>query len=177
MTQHICLSKTDDLINWYWEQSDLIFPGSIDEDGICQCGTEKLIEHSDKPNQMRTFLMIASFFDQMIYTHFREDYSRFRKRYHFPKVFSHPSIVGMASPSWLVYSYYGYDKKMDWNAAQPIALQLFTECLEYLATTGRNQGLLYDFLDMAEKETHLEFEPAAAQEILAILECVDVSDD
>ena len=133
---------TDELIKWYWEAFYSFLPNGSNEDGICQCGTENLIKHSDNPNKMRTFLMIASFIDQMMYTHFHEVYLRFRARYRFPKLYSHATIVGMANPGWLVYSYHGYDKMMDWKAARPIAIQLLTECLKFI-TSETNDKKFY----------------------------------
>lgn len=168
---------TDDLIKWFWETLDSYAPNESVEDGICQCATEKLIEQSDNPNQMRSFLMASAFIDQMIYTHFREIYPSFRERFHFPKLYSHATIVGMASPGWLVYSRYGYDKKMDWGAASLVALQLFTECLEFLFFTNSNQNMASRFVEIAEKEILIEFEPEAAQKMLTILSGVDIEND
>jgi hypothetical protein len=170
-------SFTDELIEWYWQQYSSLYPGCIDEGGICQCGSEKLIEHSDDPNQMRSFIMVAAFIDQMVYTHFYEVYPRFRERLRFPKLYSHPSIVGMASPSWLVYSYYDYDKKMDWEAARPIALLLLNGCLNFLSSESNGRELCKGFLDKAKEEIALEFEKGAAKELNVIMSEVENAND
>ena len=177
MAQKFRLTRTDRLIRWFWNQSDTLFPGIRKEDGICQCGTERLIDPSANPNQMRTVLMVSVFIDQMVYTHFRGEYAHFRDRFHFPKLFSHANFVGMANPSWLVYSYHGYDEKMDWEAAHPVAVHLFSDCLRYIASMDGDQDNVQEFLKIAETEVHLEFEPKAAQELLAILSGLGITDN
>ena len=148
----------------------------VDETGVCQCGTERVIDHSDNPERMRSFMMISVFIDQMVYTHFHHVYSRFQTRFRFPKLFSHGG-GGMARPSWFVYSYHDYDRKMDWELARPIAQQLFMDCLNYLVCETRDQGTYWQFLGIAEKEIKQDFEPEAAQRFLNILSGADRFED
>ena len=89
----------------------------------------------------------------MVYAHFSHVYPRFRDRFRFPKLHSHPG-AGMASSSWLVYPNHGYDKKMDWEAARPIAKVLLVECLAYLQNELGVDGATDLFLKAAEEEVH-----------------------
>jgi hypothetical protein len=140
------------LIDWFWR----LFPKDQLEHtpeskwGPCECGTERLIARSrGKPNQMRSFLLFSVFIDQMVYAHFPQAYSRFRERFRFPKLHSHPG-AGMASASWLVSPHHGYDKLMDWEAARPVAKVLLVECLEYLQSELSVDGATDLFLKAAE---------------------------
>ena len=162
------------LIDWFWQ----LFPKEQREHtpeskwGPCQCGTERLIARSrGKPNQMRSFLLFSVFIDQMVYARFPQVYSQFRGRFRFPKLHSHPG-AGMASSSWLVYPNHGYDKKMDWEAARPVAKVLFVECLEYLQSELSEDGATDLFLKAAEEEVHNfseGFEEYARQFIVEVI--------
>jgi hypothetical protein len=167
--------NTDELIEWFWQQF-LIFEDRTDQIGVCQCGTERVIDHSDNPERMRLFMMVSVFIDQMVYTHFHHVYPQFQIRFRFPKLFSH-SGGSMAKPSWFVYSYHGYDKKMNWDIARPIAQQLFTDCLKYLVSETKDQGAYWRFLGIAEKEIRQEFEPETAQKFLNISSGADRMED
>ena len=140
------------LIDWFWR----LFPKEQREHtpesnwGPCQCGTERLIARSrGKSNQMRSFLLFSVFIDQMVYAHFSHVYPRFRDRFRFPKLHSH-SACSMASSSWLVYPNHGYDKKLDWEAARPVAKVLFVECLAYLQNELGVDDATDHFLKAAE---------------------------
>ncbi len=113
--------------------------------------------------------MISVFIDQMIYTHFQDVYPEFRACFRFPKLYAH-TFGGMVSPSWLVYSHHGYDKKIDWTNAQPVATQLFNDCLSFLSDKIDCQ----QFLSLAAREIDKEFEPKAARKIREILSSVDI---
>jgi hypothetical protein len=162
------------LIDWFWR----LFPKEQLEHtpesrwGLCQCGTENLIARSrGNPNKMRTFLLFSVFIDQMVYAHFPQIYSQFRDRFRFPKLHSHPG-AGMASSSWLVYPSHGYDKRMDWEAARPIAKVLFVECLAYLQGELGVDGATDTFLKAAEgkvRDFWEGFEVQAGQIILEMI--------
>ena len=87
----------------------------------------------------------------MVYARFPQVSSQFRGRFRFPKLHSHPG-AGMASSSWLVYPNHGYDKKMDWEAARPVAKVLFVECLAYLQSELGVDGATDLFLKAAEEK-------------------------
>ena len=156
---------TDALIKWFWERF------GDDDDGLCQCGTERLISRSGNPNQLRSFLMISVFIDQLVSKHFIQTYPQFRDRFRFPKLYAH-GVSGMMGSSWLVYSRHGYDKKMNWETARPIALQLFNDCLKFLAAEINSSDISSRILGLAEDEARMEFEMTSEQAFLTLLSSV-----
>jgi hypothetical protein len=156
---------TDQLIEWY-KKSFLklsFYPFSERDWEVCQCGTEKLIASCrGNANRMRTFLLASSFIDQMIYSHYRQIYSRFRDRYTFPKLVMHGG-GGMASSSWVVSPYHGYDKLIDWEAARPIAKILFVDCLAFLQNELGDDYAKSVLLELIEAETRVEVEDQPGQ--------------
>jgi hypothetical protein len=169
------LTKTDKLIAWYWEELNSIFPNDLNADGICQCGTDKLIENSNSSNQMQSFMLFGVFIDQLVYTHFKEFYQQFQQRFRFPKLENHPTF-GMASPAWLVNSDHprrSQHGEIDWKAARPIAYQLFADCLNFLETKSKDNLFFDRFLAIANKEVNIEFGKDAAQKFKSILDDLD----
>lgn len=153
------------LINWFWKRiPKRSMEQFSDRDWeVCQCGTEKLIASCrGYANRMRTFLLISVFIDQIIYTHYRPVYPRFRDRFMFPKLVSHGGY-GMVSSSWLVYPKHGYDKLMDWDAARPIAKALFAGCLNFLQNELGAEYAMSGFIKLAAKEIRDEFEERSGQ--------------
>ena len=115
--------------------------------------------------------MISLFIDQLVYTHFSQVYPQFPDRLRFPKLYSHGGY-GMMGPGWLVYSRHGYDKKMNWETARPIALQMFNDCLKFLTTEIDSSEISRRFFDLAEDEARMEFKMLSAQEFLTMLSVV-----
>jgi|SaaInlStandDraft_7_1057024.scaffolds.fasta_scaffold124086_1 hypothetical protein len=168
MSDTIASLNVDDLIEWYWSQQPQSPGYGGWADGPCQCGTEMLIEASDDPNRMRSFLMFSVFIDQIVFTHFQDVYPKFRQRFKFPKLYAH-GVGGMANAGWLVNTHHGYDKKMNWNAARPIGYQLFKESFEFL----NNEIAVQSILKIAVCEAGKEFEREASVEVCAILSDVN----
>ena len=155
-------STTNQLFDHFWTLNRNPM-GNVHQDGegLCQCGTEKLIEKSANQNEMRTFLLVSVFIDQMIYTHFRAAYDRFSSNFRAPKLYSHGGY-GMMSAGWLVYPVHGYDRKMDWDMAQPIANALFVDALTELENIFGGSFDQERFLEIAEIEIRSEFTPTNA---------------
>ena len=101
-----------------------------EEKGFCQCYTEKFIEQSSDKVLMRSFLMISIFFDQLIYTHYSHHYNKFRSKFCFPKLFQH-GLGGHANPSWFIYRYHGYDKKVNWHSVRDVTKIITTDILNW----------------------------------------------
>jgi hypothetical protein len=132
-----------------------------EERGVCQCGTERLIESSRHPEEIRAFLLVGVFVDQLIYTHYGHLYAWFVERYRFPKLYAHGG-GGMASPSWLVYTRYGYDQLMDWSTGQSVADEIVKATVEFIREAeGDNQ--IGKFLEYCHDEINAEFEDETAQ--------------
>ena len=142
--------------------------GHSDTEGLCQCGTENLIERSARPNDMRTFLMVSVFVDQMIYTHYRQWYERFRGERQFPKLYSHGGY-GMMSASWLVYPVHGYDAQMDWEKAQTVASLLISDVVQIMNRISDDRFDEFDFFGIAEDEIRSEFPIQTRNEMLSLL--------
>ena len=118
------MNSATELIDWYWSEIDTLRSSDthhvLEDDGTCQCGTEKIIDDSSNPDQMRSFMMIGVLIDQMMWTHLHEMYSSFNSVFRYPKLNAHGS-PGMASPSWFTYTRHGYDKKVNWSVVSDVA--------------------------------------------------------
>ena len=102
-------NKAKKLVEAYWISHFRFWSssiGAIDEDGLCQCVASE--DPFDQPD-LRYFLFVSTFFDQLIHYNFKEIYSEFRATYKFPKIYVHegePYDV-MAHPSCFL----SYDRK------------------------------------------------------------------
>ena len=166
----VALPETaDQIIEWYKKRFKnwSLYPFPKRDWEVCQCGTEKLIASCrGYANKMRAFLLVSPFIDQMIYTHYRQIYSRFRDRYKFPKLVMHGG-AGMVSSSWVISPRHSYDKLMDWEAARPIPKVLFVDCLSFLqielgADLGADNAMS-GFMKGAAIEIRNEFEEKPGQ--------------
>jgi len=94
------MKNANDYIEWFWtEWIKIKNTQPNDEDGLCSCEFDIFIKNSSRPDQMRAFLLIGTLIDQMMYTHFKNIYDKFRLQYKYPKIYSHGG-PGMASPSY-----------------------------------------------------------------------------
>lgn len=51
----------------------------------------------------------------------------------------------MASPGWFVYSFHGYDKKMNWSSVYPVARALLGDLFKWLKRCPEGEELLRKF--------------------------------
>ena len=116
---------------------------------------------------MRTFAMLSVFVDQMMYCHFNFLYREFRLKFCYPKLYCH-SFGNMASPSWFIYSYHGYDKKMDWTTVRPVAKAIFGDLFRWLRDMPKGDMLATEFKWLMKLEIRSEFEMSAAEKLLYI---------
>jgi len=115
------------LIDWYWDELFFIrkklgkdrFVGNEDP---CQCETEQIIENSSSPKVIRSFMLIGVLLDQMMWTHYFDNYQTFRDKFKLPKLYSHGG-GGMSSPNWFVYSYNNYNNpnQINWITTKHVA--------------------------------------------------------
>ena len=163
------LKTANDYIEWFWKEfSTREQLTSHHNNGICQCSTEYFIDNSSSPYEMRSFLMIGIFIDQMMFTHFQDLYSAFLIKYKYPKIYSHPTS-GMAKPSWFVYSYHGYDKKMKWESAKPIAEALCGDLYDWLYSFPCGEEYVNRFKKVSLFEINLEFERETGEKFRDLL--------
>jgi len=107
------------LLDWFWLDFRRIIStrrariAHADDEGICQCSTERLISESVNPKRMRTVLAATTFLDQFFHEY---DFARkIPPDFHFPKLYSHGGItVNHASPSWLCLGRHDFDRDLFW---------------------------------------------------------------
>ena len=90
------MKNANDYIEWFWAEFIKI-KQDFEGDGLCSCEFDNFIKNSSCPVQMWAFLLIGTLIDQMMYTHFKNIYDKFRSQYRYPKIYSHEG-PGMASP-------------------------------------------------------------------------------
>ena len=63
------MNSATELIDWYWSEIDTLKSSDthhvLEDDGPCQCGTEKIIKDSSNPDQLRSFMIIGVLIDCM----------------------------------------------------------------------------------------------------------------
>jgi hypothetical protein len=168
--------ETVRLINWFWENhSNYSFikgDEKIDLHSspcLCQCETEEFFAMSEGEGELRAFLMISVFVDQMMWTHFRTIYRPFGVVFKFPKLNDHPH-VGMASPGWLVSPQRGFDKKMDWKHVFDISKNILGDLFRYEAEQKLENRFQDNFLNKAVMEIEDEFDPSSSRKFRLIVE-------
>ncbi len=141
-------------------------------DGPCQCGTEKIIEGSSNPDQMRSFMMIGVLIDQMMWSHHAEMYSSFRSVFRYPKLYLHAHYIGMASPSWFAYSHHGFDKKVNWSVVADVAQILLSDLYQWFNREGSIEELAR-FQKLLKREVSLAFESVTAERLAPIIDRIN----
>ena len=162
------MDNAHSFIEWFWSKPKRNFRLTNFDDGLCQCETEHFIDSANRPDLMRSFLLLAVFIDQMMYTHFQSIYQEFRSHFYYPKLFSHPGN-GMASPSWFVYSFHEFDKKMRWHTALPVAHALLGDLFKWLKKFPNSEELVKRFRALMDIEIMNEFEPESVKKLSEVL--------
>lgn len=108
-----------ELIDWFWQEWGYK-KHHVQRDGLCQCESESLIEHSNNPNKMRAFLMVSVFIDSFFYTHY-DRYEYFRSMFKIPRLHSHPE-PGSYPAEWFCSAVRGSQVSIDWSGVEKIAL-------------------------------------------------------
>lgn len=158
------------LIKWFWLEFKKAHRLASYDDGLCQCESDHFIEGTDRPEIMRSFLILSVFIDQMMFTHFQSIYQEFRSHFYFPKLYSHPeSGTRMASPCWFIYSLHGFDKKMNWASALPVANAVLGDLFGWLKRYPDGKELLEKFKTLMEMEMRTEFETEGSKKLLDII--------
>jgi hypothetical protein len=138
-------------------------------DGLCQCRTEDIIRRSADPSEMRAFLMVSVFVDQMIYTHYQHWYEKFRAKRRFPKLYSHGGF-GMMPASWLVYHVHGYDAELDWGRAQNVVSLIISDAFRIVKLNSDDRFDEFEFLEIAGHEIRAEFPPQTSDKFLNLVQ-------
>ena len=76
--------------------------------------------------------------------------------------------TAMASPGWLIYSLYGFDKKMDWTLCAKVGKSIFNTVRTWLHTCKIDKELCDEFDSSLKKEIQIEFEKTYVEKIYEI---------
>ena len=161
--------SAENLINWYWSRHHDIPHLAGLSDGLCQCSTEKFITRSRDPKTARSFLMIGALIDQIMFTHFHEIYDEFEGEFRYPKLYAHIGGARMASPSWMVYSYHGYDKKADWDSVSKILNTMLSDTEKWLQESGQSNKIIL-FYDSLNLSINTEFEDDTKERLTSLMQ-------
>ena len=161
----------DELIKWFWLESEGEMPLLTDTDelwGLGQINSEQVIERSNNPTRMRVFLIVGVFIDEMMYKHFRHQYDSFRKRFLYPKLHAE-GRGGFAGPSWFLASQHGYDRKMRWMGAPLVVEVLMGDLMKWLNKQSSWDRNIDRFKEIVHSELAREFEADAARWLYALM--------
>lgn len=176
------MNSTTELIDWYWSEIDVLrstglfssesrYEHDNEGPGPCQCSTEKIVEDSSNPDQMRSFIMIGALIDQMMWTHRFEMYYSFSSVFRYPKLYSHLTF-GMASPNWVAFTNRGYDEKVNWAVVSEVAQLLLNDLYQWFNREGTRDELS-NFKERLKQEVSWEFESVNTHRLLPIIERIE----
>ena len=159
-----------DSIRWYWSEAQRLrlHNRTPPREGVCQCGTERAIKRSRHPSRMRAFLLVGVLLDQGVWTHVHDLYDRFQERFRIPKLYAHGGS-GMAHPSWLCSSDYGWDQEVDWEVVEAVAADLFVPFSNWLVDI-RGEAAVGMLRSAMSKEIVSRFAPEQAGSMTSIVE-------
>ena len=125
------MKKTLYLINSFWNEIENPTTKKkhffdVERGVFCQCGTEKFIERTKNPIEMRSFLMIGILIDQTISYSSHDLYDKFRTIFRYPRLKGHPTGQEGHPPSWFAYNIMMRDK-VDWLSVRDIYETLFID--------------------------------------------------
>ena len=124
------MSKTLNLITSFWNTRKQIdyerSPFDEKRGAFCQCGTDKFIESTNNPIEMRSFLMIGILIDQTISHGPNELYNEFRTIFRYPRLINHPTGIEGCPPSWFIF-HIEKSGKADWMSIRNIYEILFLD--------------------------------------------------
>ena len=164
--------NTNELIDDYWNETlELNSQYHGDDFGVCQCGTEKLIQGSKNQLKTRAFLLFGVLFDQIIHSNFGYIHRHFEEKFKFPKLYSH-GLAGYSSPEWFIYSHRGYNKEIDWDYVKIIGNVITKDITKWLVNNKFIQEPL-EFKNIMLREVNRYFKQK--EEIEKINEIVNSS--
>lgn len=176
------------LIDWFWTvpvrydgRFRLMNTVFTEGRGFCQCASEKVIDGSSNPKQMRAFIMIGVLIDQMMGRYFQHLYSDFEKTFRYPILTPHGGPVGHVdyvgyvegvSPNWLVYTHHGFDNKVDWEVVSVVSEALLGGLYEWFKNNGWSDESR-NFQQKIKEEVCNEFEEVNKVKLLPIIERIE----
>ncbi len=124
-------SDASEIIEWFWAECNRTRLTRFGPEILCQCETEAIIERSSNPARMRSFLLWSIAIDQAARSISTIDHSAFQNHFRFPKVLNHDAD-GETPWDWVIYSFHGWDRKMDWAEGSRVGLLLLNAMREWL---------------------------------------------
>jgi hypothetical protein len=164
------IPNTENLIKWFWAAAEKQF-GVLRGNNFCQCGTERIIHDSGNPPLARAFLLASVSVDQAMWHNPFCDYKAFARQFRFPQLEAHGG-EGNVSAKWVVYSYHGWDKKMDWPLGASVFCQLADDLRKWLLKLTWGEAAFRHFSERAESLVRLfaEYNKEASRSILRSLQ-------
>lgn len=112
---------------------------------FCQCFTENIICDYDDRALARAFLLVSITINQAMRHNPFCDYESFSRQFSFPTLDAHQG-GGEAGAEWVVYSYYGWDKKMDWHLGASLFCQLSKDIRKWLSNFTWGEAAFWHLL-------------------------------
>jgi hypothetical protein len=116
---------------------------------------------------------VSIFIDQLLGSHYREEYPNFAELYPIPKLLAH-SFCGHALPSWLIYSNHGYDRQADWNKINLFASRAKKVVHQFLLKTRIGRRIEFD--KILAKEIRTTFEEQHQTKLLDAFDVANITD-
>ena len=167
------------LIDWFWRVHVSFHKrsrrnntmSSVREDGLCQCGSEWIIDFCREPELMRAFLMIGVLIDQRMSLPSHSVRSDFEKTFRYPKLHGH-SGGGEIPPNWFAYSSRGWDREVDWDIVSDVAEVLLGGLYDWFKNNGW-QDEMKTFKQSLRNEVEFNFEKVNKDQLLPIIERIN----
>ena len=131
--------KKENLIDAFWSESKKLekryemqgvsrgTPLDLEKyHGLCGCQVPWFLKNAENSSEMRSFFLISTFIDQIMYTHCYGIYCMFRKSFRYPKLWSH-FWGGCDHPSFFVQRKYYGDRELDWEYTEMVFKTLISD--------------------------------------------------
>jgi hypothetical protein len=139
------IPDTEHLIVWFWAAAEKHI-GVPRHNRFCQCGTERIICDSENPPLARSSLLASVAIDKAMRHNPFCDYEAFARQFRFPIIEQHGGgWPDEASATWVVYSYHGWDKKMDWPLGASVFCQLADDLRTWLSKSTWGEAAFRHF--------------------------------
>ena len=171
----ICHEKIEQL-----NEDKIVLKWGYSEDtvGICTCTMNNFFAYSlDENDELRCYYLLGSLFDQIMYTHFQENYKTFRSAIKFPKIFAHGAGI-MSSPSIFLNveeiesregnKFKWKPKKINWTTMKNVANNLLLDLSKWFKDT-KNDTMFSSFKTKLLEEIDKEFSEPHKKKLIEIV--------
>jgi len=162
------MMEEESIDKWFLREFYRLKEHISNRDGICQCGTEAFIAQSNSPEQMRMFLLVSVFIDQIMQTTFRDVYETFRMAFRYPKLYQCQTYE-MASPSWFIHGFRDHPKRMDWSPLEPMVNTLVGGLYDWFRNDLKDEEMVKRFVQCSNAAVKRNFSGDGAARFLSAL--------